>query len=116
MREPSCIFCRIIAGEVPGDIVYQDDTAVAIRDIHPQAPTHLLILSREHLTSLADTKPEQMPLVAHLIEVAWQLANTEGVARKGYRVVVNSGPDGDQVVPHIHFHLLAGRHLSGQMG
>jgi len=116
MKEPSCIICRIIAGEVPGDIIYKDDSAVAIRDIHPQAPTHLLILPREHLTSLADTGSEQMPLVTHLVEVAWKLAKKEGVAQKGYRVIINSGPDGDQAVPHIHLHLLAGRHLSGQMG
>ncbi len=111
-----CIFCRIIAGEIPGELVYQDDKAVVIRDIHPQAPKHLLILPREHIASLAEARAEQLPVVAHLVEVAWQLAVKEGIAGKGYRVVVNSGPDGDQVVPHLHVHLMGGRHLSGQMG
>jgi histidine triad (HIT) family protein len=101
---------------VPGEIVYQDETTIAIKDIHPLSPVHLVILPRIHLTSLADVRPEQMYLVNHLIEVAQQLAKKEGIAQKGYRVVINSGPDGDQAVPHLHVHLLGGRHLSGQLG
>ncbi|MBI4334272.1 MAG: histidine triad nucleotide-binding protein [Chloroflexi bacterium] len=116
MKDANCIFCKIIAGEIPGEPVYQDDAVVAIRDINPQAPVHLLILPRTHLASLAAATPEDMPLVCRLVQVAWLLAAKEKVAQRGYRVVINSGPEGDQVVPHLHVHLLGGRHLSGRIG
>lgn len=115
MKDASCIFCKVVAGEVPGEIVYQDEMAIAIRDINPQAPVHLLIIPRAHLTSLAAAKPEEIPLVCHLVHVAWQLASKERIAERGYRVVINSGAEGDQVVPHLHVHLLGGRQLSGRI-
>ncbi|MDP2718430.1 MAG: histidine triad nucleotide-binding protein [Dehalococcoidia bacterium] len=111
-----CLFCKILSGAISADIIYQDDRSVAIRDIYPQAPNHILILPREHIVSLAEATKEQLQTVEHLVEVAWQLARNEKITKTGFRLVTNSGPDGDQVIPHLHFHLLGGRKLSGQMG
>ncbi len=116
MKDVNCIFCKIVAGEIPGEIVFKDERAVAFKDIHPLAPVHLLIVPRAHVASLAAARPEEMPLVGHLVHLAAQLAVKEGIADRGYRVVINSGPEGDQAVPHLHVHLLGGRHLSGQLG
>ena len=115
MKE-GCVFCRIIAGEIPANILYQDDKIIAIRDIKPQAPTHILVLPKAHIPSLADLTPERGELAAHLIYIVNELAKREGIAKKGYRLVVNSGREGGQEVPHLHFHLLGGRGLSGTMG
>jgi histidine triad (HIT) family protein len=106
-----CIFCRIVAGEVPVDISYQDEEAIAFRDINPQAPVHLLIVPKAHIASLAEVGPDQKQLLGHLIHVANELAKREGVSDKGYRLVINSGPDSGQEVPHLHLHLLGGRQL-----
>ncbi len=114
--EEECIFCRIIAGKIPADIVYQDDSVIALRDITPQAPTHILIIAKEHLASLIELGPEHRDLTAHFIYVANEIAGKEGIAEGGYRVAVNCGRDGGQVVPHLHFHLLGGRRLSGALG
>ena len=114
--EEGCLFCRIIAGKMSGDIVYQDDKAVVLRDINPQAPTHLLIIPREHVASLVELGPARSELTAHLIHLANEMARREGIAEKGYRVAVNFGSDGGQVIPHVHFHLLGGRELSALMG
>ena len=111
-----CVFCRIIAGEIPADIVHQDDQVIAIRDINPQAPTHLLIIPKAHIPSLAELSPGEDELAAHLIHMANELARKEGVAEKGYRLVINCGREGGQEVPHLHLHLLGGRELSGAMG
>ena len=111
-----CIFCQIIAGKVPGEIIYQDGEVAAFRDINPQAPLHLLIIPKRHITSLADLSEEETPLAGHMIEVANQLAKREGVAESGYRLVINSGAEGGQLVPHLHLHLLGGRRLSGTLG
>ncbi|MDY6918065.1 MAG: histidine triad nucleotide-binding protein [Chloroflexota bacterium] len=108
-----CIFCRIVAGEVPSDTLYQDDHLVAIRDTNPQAPTHILILPRAHVPSLADLTAEQEPLMGSMIRVASELAKAEGVADKGYRLVINSGLEAGQEVPHLHMHLLGGRPMGG---
>ena len=106
-----CIFCRIVAGEVPVDISYHDEEAIAFRDINPQAPVHLLIVPKAHIASLAEVGPDQKQLLGHLIHVANELAKREGVSEKGYRLVMNSGPDSGQEVPHLHLHLLGGRQL-----
>ena len=111
--EKDCIFCRIVAGEVPGDILYQDDHLVAIRDINPQAPTHILILPKTHIPSLADLTTEHMPLMGSMIRVANELAKAEGVADRGYRLIINSGLEAGQEVPHLHMHLLGGRPMGG---
>jgi histidine triad (HIT) family protein len=110
-----CIFCRIISGEVKSDVLYQDEEVIAIRDINPQAPTHLIVMPKAHVSSLAETTAEQRGLLAHMCFTAIQLAKNEGVSEKGYRLVINSGPEAGQEVPHLHLHLLGGRKL-GSLG
>jgi len=114
--DENCIFCRIIAGKIPGDIVYQDDKVVAFRDREPKAPTHILVVTREHIPSLRQLGPQHRELVAHLIYVGNEIAKKEGVDKRGYRLTVNCGREGGQAVPHVHFHLLGGRQMSGSMG
>ena len=111
-----CIFCRIVAGEVPGDIVYQDEDFLAFRDILPKAPTHVLIIPKSHITSVAELANEQQELAGHLIIIAKNLAEKEGIAKKGYRLVINCGPEGGQVVPHLHLHLIGGRQMDARLG
>ena len=111
-----CIFCKIVAGQIPSDVVYTDDKVIAFRDISPLAPIHLLIIPREHIASLNDITEHQTALVAHMVQVARQLAKQQGIAVKGYRVVINCGQQGGQVVQHLHMHLLGGRELSGGLG
>ncbi len=111
-----CIFCKIAAGEIPADILYQDEEVIAFRDINPQAPTHVLIIPRQHIASLTDLPEGGSPLVGNMTGVANQLARKEGIAGKGYRVVINCGQQGGQLVPHLHMHLLGGRELSGRLG
>jgi histidine triad (HIT) family protein len=111
-----CVFCRIAAGEIPADIVYQDEDFLAFRDIMPKAPTHLLIIPKMHITSVTDLTEGQGNLAGRLVIVAKNLAKQEGVARKGYRLVINCGPEGGQVVPHLHLHLLGGRQMDASLG
>ena len=111
-----CVFCRIVAGEIPGDMVYQDAEIVAFRDIHPVASTHILILPRKHIGSLQEMDESDGVLVGRMVLCAKQLAEQEGVAERGYRLVVNSGPEGGQIVPHLHLHLIGGRKLDDSMG
>jgi histidine triad (HIT) family protein len=111
-----CIFCRIVAGEVPSDIVYQDEDFLAFRDISPQAPTHVLIIPKIHITSLAELTEEHQELAGRLIIIAKNLAEKEGVAKRGYRLVINCGPDGGQAVPHLHLHLIGARRLDDRLG
>jgi histidine triad (HIT) family protein len=110
-----CIFCRIIAGEVPADFVHQDDLVVAFRDINPVAPVHILLVPRRHLTSLAEITEEDRLWLARLQEVAAELARHKKVAESGFRMVLNCGPDAGQEVPHLHYHLIGGRKL-GRIG
>ena len=111
-----CIFCKIIAGQILSDVIYTDDKVVAFRDINPMAPVHLLIIPREHILSLNDVTEQQITLVGHMVQVAKQLAKQQGIGTKGYRVVINTGPQGGQVVQHLHMHLLGGRELTGGLG
>ena len=111
-----CIFCRIVAGEVPGDIVYRDEDFLAFRDIMPKAPTHVLIIPKTHITSADELTDGQQKLAGRLIIIAKNLAKKEGVAGKGYRLVINCGPEGGQVVPHLHLHLLGGRQMDARLG
>lgn len=111
-----CVFCRIIAGEIPADIVYQDKELMAFRDIHPQAPTHLLIIPKVHIASLIQLSEEHQQLIGRLILLANELAEKEGISTSGYRLSVSCGADGGQVVPHVHFHLIGGRKLNDQLG
>ncbi len=111
-----CLFCRIIAGKLPSDIVYQDEDFLAFRDIEPQAPKHVLIVPKTHITSLAQLAEEQQGLVGRLVVLAKNLAEKEGIAKSGYRLVINCGPEGGQLVPHLHLHLMGGRRLNGKLG
>ncbi len=111
-----CIFCQIADGKMPGEILYQDEKVIAFRDINPQAPTHLLIIPRKHIPSLAHLSEAESLLMAHMVSIANQLAKREGVAESGYRLVINCGKQGGQLVPHLHLHLLGGRQLSGRLG
>lgn len=106
-----CIFCRIIAGEVPATVVYQDDLVVAFRDINPVAPVHILVVPRRHVASLAEVGEADRAWLGHLQEVAAELARREGIAATGFRLVVNCGPDAGQEVMHLHYHLIGGRRL-----
>ncbi len=110
-----CIFCRIVAGEVPSDTVYEDEEIKAFRDIHPAAPTHILIIPKRHIPSLAELPDEETPLIGRLALVANELARREGVAGRGYRIQISSGKEGGQVVPHLHMHLLGGRKFSSKL-
>jgi histidine triad (HIT) family protein len=111
-----CIFCRIVAGEIPADIVYQDKEFLAFRDIHPQTPTHILIIPKSHILSMAELADKHQALMGRLILLAKELAEKEGISEKGYRLSVSSGFDGGQLVPHLHFHLLGGRKLDDKLG
>lgn len=116
MSEADCLFCRIIAGEIPGDFVHQDDRAVVIRDLNPQAPTHLLVIPREHLESLDDASQMDEALLGHLLRVAARVANAAALAEDGYRVVINNGAGAGQSVFHLHVHVLGGRPMNWPPG
>ena len=103
-----CIFCKIIAGEIPSQSVYEDEYVLAFRDITPQAPVHIIIVPKEHIASAAELDPENSYLAAKCLEAAAKLAKSEGLDN-GFRVVTNSGQDGGQTVFHLHFHLLGGK-------
>jgi histidine triad (HIT) family protein len=111
-----CVFCKIIAGQIPGEFVYRDDIVVAFKDIHPVTQVHLLVVPREHIAFLTDLAEKQLGLVGHMILVANKLARQTGIAEKGFRVVINCGEEGGQMVKHLHLHLLGGRRLSEKMG
>ena len=104
-----CIFCKIAKGEIPSDIVHRDDKVVAFRDINPQAPVHLLIIPHRHIETILDLTPADHELVGHMLQVAGQLAQQEGISEKGFRLVFNCREHGGQEVYHIHLHLLGGR-------
>ena len=111
-----CLFCKIAAGEIPADIVYEDELAVAFKDINPQAPTHLLVIPKTHAGNLASLGEEQDALVGHLLRVCAEVAQAAGVADSGYRVVANVGAAAGESVPHLHFHVLGGRALQWPPG
>lgn len=111
-----CIFCRIVAGEIPSEIVYRDDEVVAFRDINPQGPVHVLVIPVEHIPGIREADPSKNALLGKLLTVAAKLAEQEGIAEGGYRLVINQGPDAGQAVAHIHVHLIGGRKLSWPPG
>ena len=111
-----CVFCRIVAGEIPADILYQDEEVIAFRDINPVAPTHLLIIPRKHIPSLAHLPDAETPLIGHMAKIANQLAKEAGIFESGYRLAISCGEQGGQLVPHLHMHLVGGRQLSDTMG
>ena len=108
-RDPSCLFCRIVAGEIPSTKVAEDDLVVAIRDIAPRSPTHVLVMPRDHIASAADLTDENAIMVGRIFATAAAIARDEGIAEGGYRIVTNVGAWGGQTVDHLHFHLMGGR-------
>ena len=104
-----CIFCKIAAGDIPSDKVYEDDLVVAFRDLNPQAPSHFLVVPRKHIATINDIEPEDEAIVGRMYGAAGEIAHREGFAESGYRTVVNCNEAGGQVVFHIHMHLLGGR-------
>lgn len=111
-----CIFCKIITGKSPAKIVYQDDQATAFRDIHPLAPTHILVVPNQHITSVNEMTAEDEPLIGHLFSVARQIARDEGVDQSGYRLIINNGPHAGQAVFHLHLHVIGGQRMHFPMG
>lgn len=106
-----CIFCKIIRGEIPSDIVYEDEQIIAFKDIQPAAPIHILVIPKKHIPSLVEIEKEDEALIGRMYSVINIVAEQQGVKQKGYRVIVNCGEDGGQEVGHLHFHLLAGTKL-----
>ena len=105
------IFAKIIAGEIPADIVYQDDRVTAFKDINPRAPTHILIVPNKEIASVNEVSAEDEAVLGHMFVVARQIAQQQGIADKGYRLIVNCGDHGNQEIYHLHMHLLGGRNL-----
>jgi histidine triad (HIT) family protein len=112
---PDCLFCKIVSGEIPANRISEDDFCIAFPDINPQAPTHVLIIPKEHIASHARALPEHKPLLGHLMASAADLAKALKLD-KGYRVVMNTGDDGGQTIHHLHLHLLGGRHMNWPPG
>lgn len=111
-----CVFCKIIAGEIPSTQVYKDELVTAFRDIHPVSPTHVLIIPNQHIASVNDLAVSDEQVMGHLFTVARQIAEQEGVAASGYRLIINTGHDGGQEVFHLHLHLLGGQRMRHPMG
>ena len=110
------LFEKIIAREVPGSIVYEDDLVVAFQDIRPQAPVHVLIVPRKPIPRIAEAKPEDQKVIGHLLLKAAEVANKLGLTQSGFRLVFNNGPAAGEAVPHLHCHILGGRHMTWPPG
>ncbi|MSQ34081.1 MAG: histidine triad nucleotide-binding protein [Dehalococcoidia bacterium] len=109
MRVSDCVFCKIVAGEIKSERLFEDEQTIAIRDANPQAPIHILVISKEHIESLMRLPSEKAPLIGHMGNIANELARHEELWSRGYRLVINAGPEGGQSVPHLHLHLMGGR-------
>src|SRR5438067_3408160 len=112
----TCIFCKLARGQVRAEIVLQDDTIIAFKDVHPQAPAHALVIPRKHITALWETDTESEPLLGRLLTACNEVAQELGIEQSGYRVVINSGPDAGQSVDHLHLHVLGGRKMDWPPG
>lgn len=110
-----CLFCKIAAGEIPSTKVYEDETVLAFRDIAPQAPTHVLVIPKKHVSGWADAAGEDDAALAHLWRVAAAVAKSEGIVESGFRIVSNCGADAQQTVKHLHLHVLGGNAMAGEM-
>jgi histidine triad (HIT) family protein len=108
-----CLFCKIVAGEIPAAKVYEDNRVLAFNDINPQAPIHILIIPKLHIATINDLTPEQNDLLGHMVSTAKQIASDQGIADDGYRLIFNCNEQGGQTVYHIHLHLMGGRQLRG---
>lgn len=113
---PECLFCKIVAGEIPSTNVHEDDTVLAFRDINPRSPTHILVIPKEHIASAADLTEAHGPLLGKLFGATADIARSEGIADAGYRVVTNVGRWGGQTVDHLHLHLMGGRSFTWPPG
>ena len=111
-----CIFCSIVSGKASATIVYKDEVVTAFLDIHPVAPTHILIVPNKHIASVNEIQPEDEPLMGQLFTVAKMLAEREGIHKDGYRIIVNTGPHGGQAVYHLHMHLMGGQRMQHPIG
>ncbi len=111
-----CLFCKIVAGEIPADIIYEDDRVLAFRDISPQAPTHALVIPRKHIATLNDLQPDDAELVGQMLLAAKAIAAKDGIADDGYRTVFNCNAGAGQTVFHIHLHVLGGRPMNWPPG
>ncbi len=116
MPDSDCLFCNIVAGDIPADVIYESDTAIAFRDINPQAPTHVVIIPRQHVSTINDIDDEHEPIVGSLFSAAKAIAAQEGIADDGYRVVMNCNKAAGQSVFHVHLHLLGGRIMNWPPG
>lgn len=113
-RDPNCLFCRIVNGEIPADKLYEDDDVLAFKDISPQTPFHVLVVPKRHIATLDDFTPEQAELAGRLMLTGQRLAAEEGLP--GYRVAMNVNSEGGQVIFHAHLHVLGGRRMRGELG
>jgi histidine triad (HIT) family protein len=116
MSDTSCIFCRIVAREIPSEIVHESDRIVAFRDTDPKAPTHILLIPKEHIASIAEVGDDQAAMLTDIVQAATHLARTEGIEDSGWRLVTNVGRGAGQSVFHLHFHLLGGRPMTWPPG
>jgi histidine triad (HIT) family protein len=112
----SCIFCKIVAGETKATILHRDDQVTAFRDAHPVAPIHILIVPNRHIESVGTLEAEDEPLTGHLFTVARKLAEEAGIAKGGYRLIINTGANGGQAIFHLHLHLIGGQRMRYPMG
>lgn len=112
----NCLFCKIAQGEISASVVFEDGEIMAFRDLNPQAPKHVLIIPKQHITSLNEANDEHQALLGKMALSAKKIAQTEGISDAGYRLVINTNPDGGQTVYHIHVHLLGGRHMTWPPG
>ncbi len=116
MSQDDCLFCKIVDGEIPADIIYESDTAIAFRDINPQAPAHVLIIPRKHIATINDLEEDDEAVIGSLFTAAREIAAQEGLSEQGYRTVINCNEAAGQTVFHIHLHLLGGRGFSWPPG
>ena len=111
-----CIFCKIIAHEIPGKIAFEDDLVIAFNDIQPVAPVHILVIPKKHIADMNEIKKQDEALLGHLLLAVKLIAAEQGISEKGYRLIINTGPDSGQVVQHLHAHILGGQKLRHPMG
>jgi histidine triad (HIT) family protein len=111
-----CVFCKIVAGDIPADKLYQDEWVTAFRDIHPVTPTHILIIPNKHLASTNELAAKDAAIAGRMLTVVPELARAEGIAESGYRLIMNTGDHGRQEVQHMHMHLLGGRKMQNGLG
>ena len=116
MKDLNCLFCKILSGEIPSTQVYQDDLVTAFLDINPVAPKHILIIPNKHIEDNNDFSPEDEPIAGRMFTVVQKIVQQEGIAESGYRLILNTGPDGHQEIQHLHLHLLGGQSMQHPMG